>query len=172
MTKRTMLGILLLVSLSVFTLAQNPSNATGAKHSQKPSQSQAFNRSLKSTTMNYDEPLVTVSADTFTNIDSPLSFTCPHGGCTLTADIHAQVGEGGPSFNEWAICALLDGNIMPPNACPYVGELATDGSFSASSFEFVQTGVTAGHHSIQSQIFMNEGGLLATYEITYRLYTP
>jgi hypothetical protein len=167
---------MLIICASAFAAPDGPANTASNATSKKPASSKPtliFNRKLLSTSVQEDEPLVSITASTFTPIDPALKFTCPHGGCTLTADLHVQVGEGSDTFNEWALCATIDGVYMQPTgACPYVGEVPTDGSFEARSFEFIQSGVTAGSHSIQSVIFVTDGALLATYDITYRLYTP
>jgi hypothetical protein len=107
--------------------------------------------------------------------DSPLKFTCPTGGCTVSVEVNAQVGGSTDASNSFAVCGLLDGNFMPPpgnGGCPYVGETLVDGGFVVGTFVFTQNGVHAGNHTLQSQIFVNDGALLANYSVTYRLYTP
>jgi hypothetical protein len=130
-----------------------------------------FNRKLVSTSFVLGEADVTIPVGTLTAVDSPLKFTCPTGGCTVTASLNLQLSGGG-SGNAWGMCPELDGNVMPPGSCPFIGDLPADGDYMAGSFRFAQSGLKAGNHTLQSFVAIAEGGFLATYEITYSLYTP
>jgi hypothetical protein len=176
---KTKLGIALLmlvICASAFAApADNSQQSTNAvsKKPASPKPTLIFNRKLLSTSVAEDEPLVSVPGGLVaTAIDTPLTFKCPTGGCTLTSDIHVQIGAATVAQNRWALCSEIDGVIMPPNACPFVGEVLSDGLYGAGSFEFIQNGVKAGTHQIQSFVYTDDGALLATYDITYRLYVP
>lgn len=96
--------------------AVDSSTTPNKNHSQKsaPPPTTIFNRKLQSTTIVQGDANLSVSAETFTNIDSPLNFTCPTGGCTVSVEVIAQVGATTAANNLYAVCGLLDGNYMPP----------------------------------------------------------
>ena len=132
---------------------------------------QIFNRKLSSTTMVVGNDYQDIGAGDVA-IDSPLTFTCPSGGCTVAAEIHVQLGLNTISGNTVGLCSNLDGSNMPPQGCPVAGTIPTDDSFVAYSFEFAQNGVTAGQHTLQSFVYTSDGARRSRYLITYRLYTP
>ncbi len=158
--------------------AADASKSPSTNHTQKsaPPPTTIFNRKLQSTTIVQGDANLSVAAATYTNIDSPLKFTCPAGGCTVSVEVNAQMGGSTDVSNLFAVCGLLDGSFMPPpgnnEGCPYVGETQVDGGYSVGTFVFTQSGVHAGSHTLQSQVFIGQGGFLANYSITYRLYTP
>lgn len=176
--KTTKLGVALLtliICASAFAAPAPNSNKSSDASSKKPSHKPTlvFNRKLVSTSWHFDEPDTSIPGGLVASpIDSSLTFQCPHGGCTLTAELTVQVGGGSTDSNQWALCTTIDGTIMPPGACPFVGQILSDGSFTAGAFNFTQSGVTAGSHTIQSFVYSFDGGILANYDITYRLYTP
>jgi hypothetical protein len=129
-----------------------------------------FNRKLASTSISQSNDIVVVPGG-LVAIDSPLNFNCPNGGCTITAEINLQVGENTTSNNLVGLCAELDGSIMPPG-CPNIIIMPTNNLFVGGSFAFAQSGVTAGHHTLQSFLFSTFGLSRSYYNITYRLYTP
>lgn len=129
-----------------------------------------FNKALKSTSVAVGEPDITIPAG-FTNIDSPLGFTCPGPTtCTVAAEMNVQAGNNTLSGNGWALLGMLDGSYM--DGGPYVGELLTDSRFSVAHWTVTAGGVTPGHHTLQTQIYTDFGAELANYEIVYRLYKP
>jgi hypothetical protein len=129
-----------------------------------------FNRKLSSTSVSLGNDVVVLSAGK-SAIDSPLSFVCPHGGCTITAEVHVQLGENTKAQNLLGLCADLDGANLPPG-CPNVASAPTDETFVGASWVFAQSGVTAGSHTIQGFVYTSYGVTRAFYVITYRLYTP
>jgi hypothetical protein len=129
-----------------------------------------FNRKLQSTTQSYSNNATSVGAG-FVVIDSPLTFKCPAGGCTVSAEQNVQVA-GSVADNRWAICTTLDGTYMSQPNCPYLGYVTSDGSYEAGSFVQNASGVTAGTHTLQTQLYTDDGGTLSIYNIVYRLYTP
>jgi hypothetical protein len=152
--------------------AKKDSSAEPGKHPVSAPAS-VINRKLLSSSWHFDDPLSSFAGgETLVSIDSPLSFNCPQGTCTVTADLQVQVGFNSSPQNRWAICPELDGSVMPPNVCPFMGEMLTDFGFTAGSFTFIQSSVTAGRHTLQSFISSDFGGFIGTYSITYRLYTP
>jgi hypothetical protein len=129
-----------------------------------------FNRKLASTSISQNDDIIVVGPG-LTAIDSPLNFTCPKGGCTVTADINLQVGENTTADNLVAVCAELDGTIMLPG-CPNIIVMPTNNLFVGGSFGSAQSGVTAGPHTLQSFVGTTFGVSRSFYYITYRLYTP
>lgn len=129
-----------------------------------------FNRTLRSTTQSYSNNEGSVAAG-FVDIDSPITFKCPTGGCTVSAEQNVQV-SGSISDNRWAICTTVDGTYMSQPECPYLGYVPSDGSFAAGSFVQNMSGVTPGNHTLQTQLYTDDGGTLSIYNIVYRLYTP
>jgi len=130
-----------------------------------------FNRKLQSTTQSYSSSGTSVGAG-FVAIDSPVTFKCPAGGCTVSAEQNVQV-SGTAADNRWAICTTVDGTYMSQPNCPYLGYVPSDGSYAAGSFVQNMSGVTAaGTHTLQTQLYTDDGGTLSIYNIVYRLYTP
>lgn len=150
--------------------ANNSPNATPKKGAPSP-QDLIFNRKLASTSVSFSEDVVDVGSGKVA-VDSPLTFVCPKGGCTLTAEMHVQVGFNTKAANVFALCADLDGSDMHPVGCPSVINLPTDNSFVMGSMSFAQSGVTAGTHTLQGFMYTTSGATRANYMITYRLYTP
>lgn len=134
-------------------------------------QTQIFNRKLTSTTINVGNDYQDIGSG-LVAIDSALPFVCPSGGCTITAEIHVQLGLNTFGGNGAGLCTYLDGVAMPPQGCPSVGTVPADDSFAAYSFEFAQSAITAGKHTVQSFVFTDDGARRSRYLITYRLYTP
>lgn len=170
------LGIILVmftICVSILAASQadstKPADATSRKA--KPAAPDLiFNRKLASTSISWGNDVIVIGSGKMA-IDSPLTFNCPRGGCTLTADVHVQVGENTKTSNLLGICTDLDGSSMPPG-CPNVLTIPTDESFVGGSFAFAQSGVTAGSHTIQGFVYTTFGATRAYYNITYRLYTP
>lgn len=144
---------------------------TVASGNEPSPQTLIFNRKLTSTSMVVGNDFKDIGAGKVA-IDSPVKFTCPAGGCTVAAEIHVQFGLNTTSGNIVGLCADLDGSDMPPQGCPVAGTVPADNSFAAFSFEFAQSAVTAGQHTLQSFAFTQSGARRSRYLITYRLYTP
>lgn len=129
-----------------------------------------FNRSLKSTTQEIGTCCATVGSG-FSNIDSALTFTCPGPGtCTVTDEMVVQAGNNTIGGNRWALVGLLDGNYI--DGGPFVGELLTDSNYSVATWTSAAGSVAPGKHTLQSQIYTDDGATLANWGITYRLYKP
>ena len=156
--------------LTAGTIHWNKALNTAVDEKASP-QTQIFNRKLSSTTINVGTNFQDIGSGVVA-IDSPLTFTCPPGGCTVAAEVHVQLGLNTISGNGAGLCSALDGSNMPPQGCPSVGTIPADESFAAYSYEFAQSGVTAGKHTLQSFVFTDDGARRATYVINYRLYTP
>ena len=103
----------------------------------------------------------------FNNLDAPLTITCPAAGCTIAADFTVQMS--GTAGELWAVCSLVDSTFMGP-ACPYLGPLA--GGYQAGAFSENSGHLTAGAHTVQSQIYTSSGGTLGAWTINYRQYKP
>ena len=172
----TMLGavlIALMISASAFAAPPqdltNSPNAAGDTARFLPTL--IFNRKLASTSVSLGEDVQDYGPGKVA-VDSPLTFVCPKGGCTVTAEMHVQMGFNTTTGNRLALCVDLDGSEMPPIGCPNVLDLPTNGDFMVGSFAFAQSGVTAGTHTLQGFVDTTDGATRANYIITYRLYTP
>ncbi len=174
---RTNLGLMAaMLVLCASAIAAPPADSTNSpnampKKTKSSPQDLIFNRKLSSTSVSLSSDVVDVGSGKVA-VDSPLTFTCPKGGCTITAEMHVQMGFNTQTGNLFALCAELDGSDMPPVGCPVVTALPTDNSFVAGSFSFAQSGVTAGTHTLQGFLSTTFGATRANYIITYRLYTP
>jgi len=180
MRKRVMVGsslltaILLVVGASVALSASSPSrlleNSPVRGVSNKQAPDLIFNRKLISTTQSYSNNEATANPG-FTALDGVLNFSCPAATCSVSAEENAQV-TGATSSNRWAICLEVDGTFVGQPNCPYLGFVPSDGSFLGGSFTQNMSGVTRGAHTLQTFVYMDNGGTLSIYNVTYRLYTP
>lgn len=154
---------------STKAVASSPVN--GPSHHQAPSQL-IFNKSLKSSSVSWDDCCATATPGFF-NIDSPLNFTCPGPTtCTASAEMWVQVGGNTFTANRLAVCGLVDGNYMAEPVCPYAGEALADGDYSVISMSQSMDNIAPGKHTLQTQLYSDDGVTLAQYSIIYRLYKP
>ncbi|HTZ96971.1 MAG TPA: hypothetical protein VMB18_11270 [Terriglobales bacterium] len=183
MSNRVRLGVflstILVIAGAFAALSAAPSRSAQAKTvsgsplgnvSRALPQDLIFNRKLQSTSQSYSNSLTSVGSG-FVPIDSPLTFKCPAGGCTVSAEQNVQV-SGTVAGNKWAICTFVDGNEMQQPLCPYLGYVSSDGSYVAGSFVQNMSSVPAGNHTLQTQLYTDDGANLSIYNIVYRLYTP
>lgn len=136
-----------------------------------PTQTTLTNLQLKSTTFEYDNPGLLLLGNETANIDNLLNFTCPATTCTVTAELHVQLGQNVHAANVSKLCVGMDTGFISP-ICPLTGEIPSDASDFIASFAFAQSKVTKGKHTIQSQVYTAKEAALENYAITYRLYTP
>lgn len=150
-----------------------PSQHTPARRDGIPPDGLIFNRVLKSTSVSFGSPIVSEPAG-YANIDSPVKFTCVGPTtCTLSAEIKVQVIANFSNGNGVALCSQVDGQFMEePESCPYLADLPGDGAFHALDWTANMSKVAPGKHTLQSQIYSDQGIGLFEYEITYRLYKP
>jgi hypothetical protein len=108
-----------------------------------------------------------IAANTFTALDPALTAVCPLATpCTLLFDGFATSnGSGG----NRALCLTVNGSIV--GACPYSGESAADGSYSAISNSEVPITFT-GSISVQTLVFSTTNATVYTYRTTYSVYKP
>ena len=107
----------------------------------------------------------------FTPIDSPVTITCGNtAGCTIVVTSFAEPGGQTSSGDSWGICTNLDGTIGA-GICTFQGVLPSDGSYVSGSFTNVLT-VTHGTHTVQAELYLTSGALLAQYSNTYSQYIP
>jgi hypothetical protein len=107
----------------------------------------------------------------FTAIDSPVTINCGNtAGCTIVVTSFAEPGGQTSSGNAWGICTNLDGTTGA-GICTYQGVLPSDGSYVSGSFTNVLT-VAHGSHTVQAELFLSAGALLAQYSNTYSQYAP
>jgi hypothetical protein len=107
----------------------------------------------------------------FTAIDSPVTINCGNtAGCTIVVTSFAEPGGQTSSGNAWGICTNLDGS-NGAGICTYQGVLPSDGSYVSGSFTNVLT-VTHGSHTVQAELYLTSGAILAQYSNTYSQYAP
>jgi len=107
----------------------------------------------------------------FTAIDSPVTINCGNSaGCTIVVTSFAEPGGQTTSGNAWGICTNLDGT-NGAGICTYQGVLPSDGSYVSGSFTNVLT-VAHGSHTVQAELYLSAGALLAQYSNTYSQYAP
>jgi hypothetical protein len=181
MKKSIKLGVVL-IALTLFVGAFMALSATSTRSLQgsptsgltkglPPDSGLIFNRKLASTSHAWGNDLVPVAAG-FVAIDAPLNFTCPPGTCTASAEENVQI-QGSTSGNRWAICFTVDGNFSAQPSCPFQGLVSSDGAtYITGSFAQNTSGITAGHHSLQTFVYTDLGANLSIYDLTYRLYRP
>lgn len=107
-----------------------------------------------------------VSAYTFTAVDSGEQVSCRRT-CAISAAQYVEM-DIGSTPEQYAICFLVDG--VYANGCPYSGVVGTGQTgvyFSGTAIQFI-TGLSAGLHTVQTQVFMtNTGGNLGYYSLRY-----
>ena len=107
----------------------------------------------------------------FTAIDSPVTVNCGNtAGCTIVVTSFAEPGGQSTSGDAWGICTNLDGTIGA-GICTYQGVVPSDGSFVSGSFTNVLS-VAKGKHTVQAEIYLISGAILAQYSNTYNVYVP
>ncbi len=108
----------------------------------------------------------------FTNIDSPNTVSCPgtSGKCLIQADTWVQLGAETFTANRVATCVTVDG-VYQDNTCFYQGETLTDGDYAQFSQSSATT-VSFGNHTVQTQVYTDDGAFLPNYNINYRVYKP
>jgi hypothetical protein len=110
----------------------------------------------------------------FQPIDGPTSISCAvpgvlHGGsCTLEVDQNVQL-IGSTANNAWAICTQVDGVFIGQPVCPFLGFVPV-ASYAAGSFMQTATGISPGHHTVQTFLYTNAGATRSIYTIVYRLF--
>ena len=107
----------------------------------------------------------------FTAIDSPVKIYCGNAaGCTIVVTSFAEPGNQTSSGDRWGICTNLDGS-NGAGICTFQGALPSDGSFVSGSFTNVLT-VAHGTHTVQAELYLSSGAILAQYSNTYSQYAP
>ncbi len=106
----------------------------------------------------------------FTPIDAGENITCVGPGtCTLEADMAVQA-QGTGSSNAWAICFYVV-DLGTYATCPYVGYLDSAFFENATQIESL-SGIPAGVHKVQTQVYSANGGTAYNYTSTYHAYRP
>jgi hypothetical protein len=107
----------------------------------------------------------------FTAIDSPVKINCGDtAGCTIVVTSFAEPGGQSSSGNLWGICTSLDGK-NGAGICTFQGVVPSDGTYVSGSFTNVLT-VAKGTHTVQAELYLTDGALLAQYSNTYSQYAP
>lgn len=113
---------------------------------------------------------VTVAPATFTPMDGSQQFTCTSdNGCTIIATAMAQVSASvdGGSF---AICPAVDGAVVA-EGCAYQGALLAADGFRLGNSEG-DLSVSKGKHTVQTLVYIDEGGSYDWFHATYQITTP
>jgi len=107
----------------------------------------------------------------FTAIDSPVSINCGNtAGCTIVVTSFAEPGGQTSTGNLWGICTNLDGSTGA-GICTFQGAVPSDGTYVSGSFTNVLT-VAHGTHTVQAELYLSSGAILAQYSNTYSQYAP
>jgi len=116
---------------------------------------------------------VALTGGTYTELDKEIKFNCKNkAGCTLAAEMNAEVGANFSALNKWAVCLQVDDKNLDTPLCPYQNYMQTDGSYTSGSF-VQQASVAPGTHRVQTYLWADTTGAKAgIYDIVYRLYTP
>ena len=112
------------------------------------------------------------SPGSFYAVDAPQTFTCgaTKAPCTIEAimavqfDSGAQVGAPGP----WGLCLAVDGFF--DTICPYAGDGASNGFFTASTQLSSVGGLAAGTHTAQTYLYTSNATKIYNYHIIYQQY--
>lgn len=112
-----------------------------------------------------------IPAATFTPIDTPLTVNCPGPGtCTLLTNQWVAT-NGSTASNNFAICFYVDGSVIP-NGCYYTNDTPSDGTFDQGGTSSWDIGVTAGHHTVATVVYSNNGCNYQEYQFQYLVYKP
>ena len=106
-------------------------------------------------------------------VDGPTSIHCappssaPHAGCILVADTNIQTCFGAATGNRVAHLPMVDGSWFTPG--PFLG-FAGDGQTCQAHTWQDSTNITAGTHTVQTQIYTDSSVNVEWYSIKYTLY--
>ena len=141
-------------------------------HSQTIPMAQTGAVIIKSTFLHNSDGVSGISeaAGIFTNLDSQ-KVNCPksEASCTIVISMNVQANGGENTANQWAICALIDGNYV--DDCPYAGELPADGTY-AYGYELESMSVAPGSLVVEVQVYSFDGLLVGYWQIQYLEYEP
>lgn len=147
-----------------------------------PSVSEADEKLVRNRVLRYTAMITNSSGGAATEIPpatihpihDPVELLCPRdtaGPCTFEAQIFVQV-SGEAANNSYAVCTTLDGVYLEPWGCPFLGMVPQGGYWAGNSFTSALSGVQRGRRTVQSFIYMQEGGSLANRSVVYRIYKP
>jgi hypothetical protein len=160
--------------LAVSANLRTNSPTIGAANNEAVPAAVTTQRKLKRNFISQDSGSLTVAAG-FQPIDALTTVNCPStsttSACTIEAEQHVQV-NGSTAGNNWAICTQVDGQYMAAPACPFLGAIPSDGSYTTGTFAQSKTGVSVGNHTVRTFLYTTNGATRDIYEITYRLYVP
>jgi hypothetical protein len=106
----------------------------------------------------------------FTPLDAGETITCAGSStCTIEADMSIQA-QGTGSSNAWAICLYVV-DLSTYATCPYYGFLDSAFFENGTQIESI-SGLPAGSHTVQTQVFSSNGGTAYNYSLTYHAYKP
>ncbi len=106
-------------------------------------------------------------------LDDATTFTCPGpgGSCLVEFDQYVQVGDT-RTGNLWAICSELDGVVV--SGCTYQGYTHVAGQYLYTVGSWVQYAVNVppGTHTLQTDVYSEDGLTKGDWSLIYRVYKP
>jgi len=160
--KVTLLLVLAVGSFGLYSGAQDSPEALATKHV------------LEGTYINNGNFNGSVSAGTWTPVDTKLTVPCPgtSGTCTIEADMWVDNWlSGEASSNSVTICLYVDD--VQTSGCAYAtSETPPDGSHNHASTSQPLSGLAPGNHTVQTYFYSDYGAFLEYYAVNYRVYKP
>ena len=121
----------------------------------------------------YEGSAGSVSADTFTPIDTQLTVACPgkSGTCSIQADMLVQNGFNTTASNLNRVCLYVDG-APGPHCNSYADESTTDEYYTNAVSSEIVSNLAPGNHTVQMYFWSEEGAGASHYEANYHVYKP
>ena len=128
---------------------------------------------LEGTYINSGDYNASVSASTFTPIDTQLTVACPgtSGTCSIQADMLVQNGINTAATNNNRVCLYVDG-VAGPNCDSYADESTTDEYYTNAVSSEIVSNLAPGNHTVQMYFWSEEGAGASHYEANYHVYKP
>lgn len=169
---KKILLMLTLTAVASLAWAQSSPFGTGAGKTGKHAPAALTAHVLKKTYNVTDFSGAVLPALTVVDLDSASTIVCPgtSGTCLIQAEQWVQFLGNGTTDNATEICLLVDGAWVD-SFCYFAGELNT-GTFASQLSTTRGTVVTAGPHTVQTQVMSMGGGNIGYYNLTYRVYKP
>jgi hypothetical protein len=170
------IAVAILLAFSTLSFAQtNGASAVNLKNQNGVEEESAQTIAatvLKKTYISSGSPFLSVPGDTFTPLDPGTTVTCPGPGtCTLVVDAWATSGGNSAAGNNRALVLYVDG-VASGFGGAFLGEDATDGSFSAMTDLDAPVKIKAGKHTVSISAFSVLGDTVAFYRTIYKVYKP
>jgi hypothetical protein len=171
MLSKTIVFTLALTCAALFTDAVRAAPATTPgteRHAGQSARAASNVHKLASVAIDTGAPLSALVAG-YNTIDTT-KVVCGQPTCSIAVDMSTQVGANQTAGNQWASCAVVDGNYAS-DGCGYIGELPADSTYVSGSVR--QTfAVTKGKHTVSVQIYVEAAATAGNYDVQYQVLTP